>query len=157
VNIFREKGFSTIPEYQVFYRYRYRGEKNLGKIELSRVGKIDVYAKKQNLHIATEFDSGRRIKWKSLEKLLESDAQYCFALVWGGTRLSYPIEQTIQDNLNRMKNVLVEIISYYDGNRAFNELYKLISKELWLGIGKSGFFKKINIKKLLSSDLINSI
>ena len=29
VNIFREKGFFTIPEYQISYRYKFRSKKNL--------------------------------------------------------------------------------------------------------------------------------
>jgi len=140
---FYDKVFKVIPEYRMSYRTLGRVKRLQGQAKESKTGYIDVFIQKNNLKIAVEFDSGRRIKWKSLEKLLESDAQYCFELVWGGIRLSYPIEQTIQDNLSRIKNVLVEIISYYDKIKAFNELNKLISKEFWLGIGKSGFLKKL--------------
>lgn len=108
-----------------------------------------------NFQVAIEFDSGRQTKWNSLKKLLMCDAKHCFTLVFGGSRKRYTFKRTIQDNLHRIKYALIELLPYFDTIKAFNKLYHILSKSIWLGIVKYEFLKQISLSKLISFDLFN--
>jgi len=81
--LFRRDGFDSFFEYEISYLHKYRGTKQAGKEKLVRNGRIDIVAQKDDTKIALEFDSGATIKWKSIEKLLQCDAGYCFGIVSG--------------------------------------------------------------------------
>lgn len=155
VEIFNRNSFFSMIEYKISFYSFYKKEVELVRIDLSRGGSIDVYAKKKDLLVAIEFDSGRQTKWNSLKKLLMSDAKHCFALVYGGSRKKYTFEHTIQDNLHRIKYALIELMPYIDKIKAFDKLYQILSKSFWIGIVRYGFLKQLNLNRLISCDLFN--
>ncbi len=83
--LFLKKSFKTYSEYKISFQNRHRRKTytNYGDIRGIRKGRIDIYAIKNNLRIASEFDTGLMLRWKSIEKLLQCDAQICIGIVSG--------------------------------------------------------------------------
>jgi hypothetical protein len=63
---------------------------------------LDLTAVKNGLKIAIEFDTGIRVKFKSVEKLLEVDAEMCIAIVKGGAN-------ALESNVNRIEEIRKEL------------------------------------------------
>jgi len=53
-----------------------------------RQGRIDLVADKGDFIIGIEFDSGMTLKYKSIQKLIESDCNACFGIVRGNKTMS---------------------------------------------------------------------
>ena len=71
---FDDLKFRSIREYALSYRDKYRNKKRFGESRFIRHGKIDLYASKDDLKIAMEYDNAATLKWKSIEKLFQCDA-----------------------------------------------------------------------------------
>ena len=93
-DLFVEDGYMVYLEYPIRFESRIR--RSLDKVR--REGKLDLAAVKNGLKIAIEFDTGVHVKFKSVEKLLEVDAEMCIAIVKGGAN-------ALESNVNRIKEV----------------------------------------------------
>ncbi len=150
----REESFDTYFEYEIEYHHIYRTTKKAGEVRLIKNGRIDLYAEKNNIGIAIEFDSGATIKWKSLEKLLQSNAQYCFGIVSGPkTNDKLKLDMYDEKNLWKFQLTLEDHIPLCDKNRKFDELFNLQNKKFWLGNIKRNFLTPIDLKDILSSSI----
>ena len=126
-------GYNTTREYSINFRTVRR--KDLKKY--SRQGYIDLYAEQileSNLFymfqkdmqsalppkIAIEFDTGIRLKYKSLEKLIQSEAVTCFGIVKGNSQ--YDDKELIMRNKERFLEVK-------DSVNLFQKNFYLISIE----------------------------
>ncbi len=58
----------------------YHMKKYYGQVVQDRKGYIDIYAVKEDVYIAIEFDNRLWLGWKSFQKLLQSDDYY--SAVW---------------------------------------------------------------------------
>ncbi|HOE93330.1 MAG TPA: hypothetical protein PLK11_04150 [Methanofastidiosum sp.] len=80
ISIFlKNKNYLVVPEYSLQYETIERKTKT-GKI---KNGKIDVLAINLPQIIAIEFDSGLNLKYKSIEKLIQSEANILIGIVKG--------------------------------------------------------------------------
>ena len=126
-------GYNTTREYSINFRTVRR--RDLKKY--SRQGYIDLYAEQileSNLFymfqkdmqsalppkIAIEFDTGIRLKYKSLEKLIQSEAGTCFGIVKGNSQ--YDNKELIMRNKERFFEVK-------DSVNLFQKNFYLISIE----------------------------
>lgn len=151
---FRENGFDAFFEYELEYYHIYRGTKNTGKIKLIENGRIDIYAKKDNIEVAVEFDSGATLKWKSIEKLLQCDAQYCFGIVSGAkSNKTLILNMYDEKNLWKCQLTLQEQILMYDDKKEFNNLYNLLNKQIWIGNVKRNTYVFVSPKEIISSKI----
>ena len=149
-NLFKGLGFETFKEYRINIRSKFRTGNRFGKLRQRDGGIIDIYAKDQtqNVKLAVEYDNGALIKWKSIEKLLQSDAHYCFALVFGSKNETYD-PHYYKNNFMRIQQVYTECISYYNETKEFNKLHRLIKKRFWFGVANKGVLNEISLKNLL--------
>ncbi len=154
-DFFRLHGFETFFEFEFSYFHKYRNTKNLGKIRLIEFGRIDIYAKKEkNVDIAIEFDSGATLKWKSIEKLLQCQAQYCFGIVGGGkTNSQLKLDMYDEKTLWKYKLVFEEQILYFDAKKQFTDLFNLLNKNIWIGNIKKNSLNLIDPQRILSSKI----
>ncbi|MFX1268964.1 MAG: hypothetical protein ACFFAK_13475, partial [Promethearchaeota archaeon] len=83
IKFLQSNDFDTFREYNIQYNGKYRIKKKFGEAKDRKNGLIDVYGKFIGLDLAIEYDNSPSLKWKSIEKLLQSDAQYCFGLSFG--------------------------------------------------------------------------
>ncbi len=142
---FIKKGFSVKSEFGIIFRKLSRRKGSSIKSDF-RNGYIDIYAEKKGFRIAIEFDSGQSVKWKSLEKLFQSKAQLCIALVSGPTRnLEISRKICYERNLKRAKQVTNEIIDHFERKDSFSFSSTLKDKRFWIGIVNLGIFEKINL------------
>ena len=108
------------------------------------MGYIDVFAQKDDLKIAVEFDRGASLKYKSLEKLLQSGANTCIAIAYGPKRDSVGGDKyCLEKNLSRLNQVCGELCQYYHETHNEHRFQELIDKDLWLGIVKMDVFMHI--------------
>ena len=141
---FREMGFYCIPEYKIEYRTLGRITRLRDFEDLSRRGRIDIYAQRDNLKIAIEFDSGASMKYKSIEKLLQSNANICAAFAFGPKNTSMEkSEFYLSKNIRHVNQVYDELCSFYSKTNDSLAIQKLVQKEFWLGIIKTNIFKHI--------------
>lgn len=84
------------------------------------------------------------MKYKSLEKLLQSNANVCIAIVYGPKKESFGAEKYyLEKNILRLNQVYDELYQRY---REMNNIFgfqELINKDFWLGIVKMDVFKHI--------------
>ena len=150
VTLFRSLGFETFKEYRIKLNSKFRTGIRFGKPRQREGGLIDFYAKEQahNIKIAIEYDNTTLIKWKSIEKLLQSDAHYCFALVYGPKK---EIEHLpyFKNNFFRVRQVYTECISQYNENKEFDKLHDLTKKKFWFGVASKGVLNEISLKNLM--------
>ena len=152
-----DKDFDAIKEYKVKFFCKYRIRKRFGESRGKRNGLIDIYANFIDLKnkrmtdtaIAIEYDNSASLRWRSIEKLLQSDAQYCFGLIYGAKNKS-KFEFYYERSIWKLLQIYKELISQYNEEKEYDKIYKLITKKLWLGMISTGFFKQIDIKDLLS-------
>lgn len=140
--------FRTKKEYLITYERRYRSRARYGEIKSKANGYVDIYAKMKNCIVAFEYDNISKIKWKSIEKLLQSNALYCFGIAYGPQNKNN--SQIYEENLKKIQQVYKEVISNYNESKSYDRLYFLLKKELWLGIIRLGIFEKINLKNLMN-------
>ena len=150
VTLFKDLGFETFKEYRIKLNSKYRTGNRFGEPRLRDGGLIDFYAKNQtqNVKIAVEYDNTAIIKWKSIEKLLQSDAHYCFALIYG-PKMTPNAPHYYKNNLMRIQQVYTECISHYNETKEVNKLHGLIEKKFWFGVANKGVLKEINLKNLM--------
>ena len=142
VNYFRSKHYRVIPEYSIAYRKLGRIERLQGNEDLSKGGKIDIYAQRNQERIAIEYDSGATIRWKSIEKLLQSEAHLCIAICYTAENYNSAFEK----NLRRIRQVHKEIADFYEKTNNLKGIENLFSKEVWLGIATLKLFKSISFQ-----------
>jgi DNA-binding MurR/RpiR family transcriptional regulator len=150
VELFRSLGFKTFKEYRIKLKSKLRTSNRFGKQRQREWGLIDFYAKEgtQNVKIAVEYDNTALIKWKSIEKLLQSDAHYCFALVYGPKKETEHLRY-FKNNLIRVQQVYAERISQCNETIEFDKLHDLTKKKFWFGIACKGVLNEIDLKNLL--------
>jgi hypothetical protein len=148
LKLFRRKHFFVTKEYRIDYNGKYRIKARFGEPKERRNGLLDVYAKYQNCIIVVEYDNSAMIKWKSVEKLLQSDALLCFGLVYGPKKDESCSRYYIK-SLVRIQQVYKELISNYDRNKEFDKLFHLLKMEFWFGFIKLNIFEKVILKDLM--------
>ena len=80
----------------------------------------------------------------SLEKLLQSNANVCIAIVYGPKRESLGAEKYyLEKNILRLNQVYNELCQHYRKINNFFGFHELINKNFWLGIVKMDIFKQI--------------
>ncbi len=111
------EGYHVMREYPIdFNTIRRRTRK-----EFVKLGYIDIYAEKRNrsllnytsskelnnnspLNIAIEFDSGNLLKYKSIEKLLQSGADTCLGIVRGKSKAT----DLTSLNIERIREIKIQ-------------------------------------------------
>ncbi|KKN31936.1 hypothetical protein LCGC14_0818850, partial [marine sediment metagenome] len=150
----RDNGYDTYFEYYQEYYHKFRGTRQQGKTRLIENGRVDIYAIKDIEAIAIEFDSGATLKWKSIEKLLQSNAQYCFGIV-SGAKSDNPIKLDMYDEktLWKWRLCLEEHLLLYDEQKEFSKLYSLLNKKFWIGNIKKKSLVLINPLEIITSKI----
>ena len=99
--LFVNGGYKVHLEYPVHFESRIRksGDK------VSRDGNLDLVAFKNGRKIAIEFDTGVHLKFKSIEKLFQVDADMCIGIIKG--RLN--TLGSLNANVERIEQVRGEI------------------------------------------------
>jgi len=147
LELFNWFNFRAKKEYRITYNRRYRSKARYGEIKTNAGGYIDIYAKSKNCVVALEYDNSALVKWKSIEKMLQSNALYCFGITYGPRGQNYA--QKYRENLKRIQQVYKEVISDYKKFKYFGQPNFLLKKHFWLGIIQSGIFERVNIKNLI--------
>jgi hypothetical protein len=95
--MFVERGYRVYLEYPICFESRIRksGE------TIQRQGNVDLVGLKNERTIAIEFDSGVHLKFKSIEKLFQTDADVCIGIVRGK-------ENALEENIERIKKITKE-------------------------------------------------
>ena len=143
LELFNWVNFRAKREYQISYNRRYRSKARNGEIKTKAKGYIDIFANTRNFGVAFEYDNGALVKWKSIEKILQSNALYCFGIAYGPRGQNYA--QNYRENLKRVQQVYKEVISDYRKFKYFGQPNFLLKKHFWLGIIQSGIFERVNI------------
>lgn len=147
LELFTWFNFRAKKEYRITYNRRYRSKARNGEIKTKAGGYIDIYAQNKNFVVAFEYDNGALVKWKSIEKILQSNASYCFGITYGPRGQNYA--QNYRENLKRIQQVYKEVISDYKKFKYFGQPHVLLKKHFWLGIIQSSIFERVKIKNLI--------
>ena len=109
--LFVNGGYKVHLEYPIHFESRIRksGDK------VSRDGNLDLFAFKNGRKIAIEFDTGVHLKFKSIEKLFQVDADMCIGIIKG--RLN--TLGSLNANVGRIEQVKKEV-------GAFKKNFRLI-------------------------------
>ncbi len=152
VYFFRELGFNTWYEYKLSCLWRPRRKVDPEELYKLRTGRIDVYTQyKNNFEIAIEFDPGRHVKMKSLEKLYQCNAKLCIAIIFDEKEITESIKkENIKNNVRRFKQIFHELKNYFEEKNDLQKIHLLGSKQMWLGIINYHILDKI--KNLNSPD-----
>ena len=150
LNLLRELGFVAMKEYRITHRSIYRSKGRFSELKQREGGLIDVYGTKQDDSIAIEFDNSGSSKWKSIEKLLQCDAEHCLGLCIGPKR-EEEFDFYYRKNKLRIRQVFIELVTHYIKEKEFEKLHSLLSKIFWLGIISMDVFEEINLTDLLKS------
>ena len=102
-----EEGYRIHLEYPICFESRIR--KSGDKVR--RQGNVDLVGIKNGRKIAIEFDSGVHLKFKSIEKLFQVDADVCFGVVKGKAN-------SLEGNIERVEEITKE--------------FGFLEKEFWL-------------------------
>ncbi len=96
--LLRKQGFLMIKEKPInFMTKRVKDSQ-----ELIRSGFMDLYGKKEGVRIAIELDSGEHLKFKSIEKLLQSNANICIGIIYGNKNKKQLVNENVKRILSRM-------------------------------------------------------
>ena len=95
--MFVEGGYRVHLEYPICFESRIR--KSGDKIQ--REGNVDLVGVKNGRKIAIEFDSGVHLKFKSIEKLFQVDADVCIGVVRGKA-------SALEGNIKRIEEITKE-------------------------------------------------
>lgn len=129
----------VIPEYRIVYRKLGRIKRLQGYEKLSKSGHIDIYARKNHIRLTIEYDTGATIRWKSLEKLLQSNVNICIAISHGNYNNNYAYEK----NKKRVNRVFDEIYDFYTMFNNQAEIENLRAKKFWFGMVNLKMFEVI--------------
>jgi len=150
LNLLSELGFVAKKEFRITHRSIYRNKDRFGELKQREGGLIDVYGTKQDNSIAIEFDNSGSSKWKSIEKLLQCDAEHCFGLCIGPKR-EEDFDFYYRKNKMRIRQVFIELVTHYNREKEFEKLHFMLSKIYWLGIVSLNVFEEINLTDLLKT------
>jgi len=143
--------FISIREYNISYRDKYRNKKKFGESRFINNGKIDLYSFKDDLKIAIEYDNTATLKWKSIEKLFQCDAQFCFGMVSGPKNYTSKLNEFyIKKNIWKLQQSFKEHLMLYNEISDYERYYNLLKKRFWLGIGSASYLEEYNLKNILS-------
>ena len=97
-NVLINEGYKVHLEYPIHFKSRIRksGE------TIQREGNVDLVGSKNEQKIAIEFDNGVHLKFKSFEKLFQTDADVCIGLVRGK-------EKSLEENIERIETITKEL------------------------------------------------
>jgi hypothetical protein len=102
--LFIKGGYIVCREYPI----RFDSIARKSRERISRNGYVDMAAIKDGHRIAIEFDSGVNLKFKSIEKLFQIDADLCIGIVRGKSeKLGFCLEKIVK---------LVEEFNFLGGN-----------------------------------------
>ena len=119
--LFANGGYKVHLEYPIQFESRIR--KNGDKV--SRDGKLDLVAFKNGRKIAIEFDTGVHLKFKSIEKLFQVDADMCIGIIKG----RFNSLGSLNANVDRIEQVKRELGAFKKNFRLII-LAEKISKEM---------------------------
>ena len=112
--LFAKGGYKVYLEYPIHFKSRIRKSGDW----ISRDGNLDLVAIKKGRKIAIEFDTGVRLKFKSIEKLFQVDADLCIGIIKCKSNRSGSLdvnierfEQLIEEFGNLKKNVWLIVLS----------------------------------------------
>ena len=112
-----------------------------GQVSPDRNGYIDVYAAKEDVRIAIEYDNRLWAGWKSLQKLLQSNANICIEIISGPKDISKKsIGECLEDNIKRIIIVFNETIAYYTEINDMEKISHLKKKKIILAVINLDFF-----------------
>jgi len=146
--LLRRHGFEPFKEFHVICRTKYRNNARFGELKSRKGGMLDIYASYIDIRLAIEYDNSASLKWKSIEKLLQSDANYCFGLIYG-TKDDNSYANYYEKNLRKIQQVYTELIKHYDSHKEFENLHTLLKKDFWLGIGKFNVLEQVALKEIM--------
>ena len=109
--LFANGGYKVHLEYPIHFESRIRKSGD----RISREGNLDLVAFKNGRKIAIEFDTGVHLKFKSIEKLFQADADICIGIIKG--RLN--TLGSLNANVDRIEQVKGEL-------EAFKKNFRLI-------------------------------
>ena len=119
--LLKNKGYLTKKENPISFITK----RVIDSKEIARNGYSDLYGIKNETRISIEFDSGSHLKFKSIEKLLQSNASICIGIILGNKRNL----EIINENMGRIYSRL----EFLNSNK----------KEFWLFIISEKFAKKV--------------
>jgi len=112
--LFAKGGYKVYLEYPIHFKSRIRKSGDW----IFRDGNLDLVAIKKGRKIAIEFDTGVRLKFKSIEKLFQVDADLCIGIIKGKSNRSGSLdvnierfEQLTEEFGNLNKNVWLIVLS----------------------------------------------
>ncbi len=112
--LFAKGGYKVHLEYPIHFKSRIRKSGDW----ISREGNLDLVAVKDGRKIAIEFDTGVHLKFKSIEKLFQADADLRIGIIKGKSNRSGSLdvnierfEQLTEEFGNLKKNVWLIVLS----------------------------------------------
>ena len=129
----RGRGYETAREKSIMYGHRDRK----GDAICSKRGLIDLYAKNMDHDVAVEFDNGKRLKFKSMEKLNNSNADILVGVVAGDAD-----DRSVEYNNQRY------------GEMASNN--SLVVRGIWLIVLSEGKIERLDTRRNAPCDLGHS-
>ena len=112
--LFAKGGYKVHLEYPIHFKSRIRKSGDW----ISRDGNLDLVAVKNGRRVAIEFDTGVRLKFKSIEKLFQVDADLRIGIIRGKLNKSGSLdmnierfEQLTEEFGNLKKNVWLIVLS----------------------------------------------
>ncbi len=90
--LFAKGGYKVYLEYPIHFKSRIRKSGDW----ISRDGNLDLVAVKNGRRVAIEFDTGVRLKFKSIEKLFQVDADLRIGIIRGKLNKSGSIDMNIE-------------------------------------------------------------
>jgi hypothetical protein len=121
-DLFTANGYEAIREWPVNHVHYFR----VWNMPIKKNGFIDLLAYNQIEKIAVEFDTGNELKQRSIEKLLESGADFAIGIV--GARCISP---KLQTNIRRVMKA--------------TEYIRPVDKRLWIVLLGKKIFEEISL------------
>ncbi|KPL22792.1 MAG: hypothetical protein AMJ75_07400 [Phycisphaerae bacterium SM1_79] len=90
--LFAKGGYKVYLEYPIHFKSRIRKSGDW----IFRDGNLDLVAIKEGRKIAIEFDTGVRLKFTSIEKLFQVDADLCIGIIKGRSNRSGSLDVNIE-------------------------------------------------------------
>ncbi len=109
--LFANGGYKVHLEYPIHFESRIRKSGD----RISRDGNLDLFAFKNGRKIAIEFDTGVHLKFKSIEKLFQVNADICIGIIRG----RFNSLGSLNSNVDRIEQVKREL-------GAFKKNFRLI-------------------------------
>ena len=160
VQFFRLLEFNVFPEYTVgCIRFDHTSDHNRDSEFTAYYGAIDLYIKAPSkIHIAVEFDNGTTLRYSSIRKLLQCEANICIGLVYGSTskkkRLHFTNAQLITKTTTKFKELIEETMYFYDVTRDREKHRFLKTKVFYFGVINREIF--VNITPVIMNFIKNN-